>query len=186
MSFSPDQLIALQQLVQQSLQTPKNRAPGAFAAWTSHCPKAHASEYEAFKVSSPNKIGVLPLFCTQWRKDHPEEYAAFEAAHKEKYSFAAPSAAPSAVASAAAGAGAPPVLAPAFTKQYALVEERKGNFEMVIMTKMAEGWELQGGVSFLPSGRYLQAMQRDTRKKNNSSAGGSSGGRRKLTRKLRR
>jgi hypothetical protein len=178
-SFSPDQLIAIQQSVQQALQTPKKREPSALAAWVTHCTKAHANEYEAFKASNPTKQGISLLFCSQWRKDHPEEYAAFEAAHNEKYS----SAAPSAVASAAAGAGAPPVLAPSFTKQYALVEERKGNFEMVIMTKMAEGWELQGGVSFLPSGRYLQAMQRDTRKKNNSGAGGSSGGRRKLTRK---
>ena len=53
------------------------------------------------------------------------------------------------------------------------------------MTKMAEGWELQGSVSFLPSGRYLQAIHRDTRKRNNSGAG-SSGGRRKLTRKSNR
>jgi len=325
-SFSPNVLNKLQQLVQQSLQTrniqPRRRQPGAWAAWNMYCPKAHALEYEAFKASSATKQGITPLFCNQWRKDHPEEYAAFEAAYKEKYSFAAApaeaspasdaaagapifsrkplsqehkdamqavrhnkktekevavgalsanaaeadteqiellpfklggrsflrpgtisingsrswitgnlweskrgikgdwvgvlqkdgtidsnedepeidfnendpelkskivsvsSAFPSAVASSAAGADAPPVLAAAFTKQYALVEERKGDFERVIMTKMAEGWELQGGVSFLPSGRYLQAMHRDIRKRNN--LGGSLGGRRKLTRKLRR
>ena len=286
----------------------RKRLPGVWDAWTRHCPMEHAPEYTAFKASNPYKQGITPLFCTQWRKDHPEEYSAFEAKWKEEHppkgapaeaspaSDAAASAPPSSVrkpfseemkakmaqkraatkaakalavapakqiefmpftlagkkyvrlgqyltdgnhiwasgdlweskkgqkgpyvgvlqedgtidlnadepeigfnennpeleskivtvsspvASAAAGADAPPFLAPAFTKQYALVEERKGDFERVIMTKMAEGWELQGSVSFLPSGRYLQAIHRDTRKRNNSGAG-SSGGRRKLTRK---
>ena len=66
------------------------RAPGAWAAWTKHAPLAHAKEYAEFKASNVGAVGIAPLFCTQWRSAHAEEYAAFELAHKASAS-AAPS-----------------------------------------------------------------------------------------------
>jgi hypothetical protein len=122
-SISVDQLLAIQQLlskelakrgisanavpsaavaeVQKRMKKDKPSAPrkaGAWAGWTAHCPKAHAKEYETFKASSATKQGIAPLFCTQWRKDHEDEYAAFEAKWKEEHS--APASAAASVASA--------------------------------------------------------------------------------------
>ena len=110
-SISVDQLLAIQQLLSKELASrgisssvvpsaavaevqkrmkkdkkeSKPRAAGAWAGWTAHCPKAHAAEYESFKASSATKQGVAPLFCTQWRKEHEDEYAAFEAKWKEEH-----------------------------------------------------------------------------------------------------
>ena len=138
MSFSTDQLIALQALVAKELASrsgssssssapvkakkvkkekdpsAKPRKAGAWAGWTSHCPKEHAAEYETFKASSTTKQGIAPLFCTQWRKDHADEYAAFEAKWKEEQSSAATSAAssPASTASVSAPAPAAPMAAP--------------------------------------------------------------------------
>ena len=109
-SFSPEVLLALQALLAKELasrapsaasapkvaKAPKvskeakevggaaktKRAPGAWAAWTKHAPLAHAKEYAEFKASAVEKQGIAPLFCTKWRAEHPEEYAAFELAHK--------------------------------------------------------------------------------------------------------
>jgi hypothetical protein len=134
-SFSPDVLLALQALLAKELasrgvssaaapapakapKAPKvskeatgeakaKRAPGAWAAWTKHCPLTHAAEYAEFKASATEKQGIAPLFCTQWRKDHAEEYAAFEAAHKASAAEPAASAEPS-PASAPSPAAAPP------------------------------------------------------------------------------
>jgi len=125
-SISVDQLLAIQQLlskelasrgissasapsvavaeVQKRMKKDKKDKPsaprkaGAWAGWTAHCPKAHAAEYESFKASSATKQGIAPLFCTQWRKDHEDEYAAFEAKWKEEHS--APASAAASVASA--------------------------------------------------------------------------------------
>ena len=132
MSFSTDQLIALQALVAKELMnrsssssssapvkvkkvkkekdpSAKPRKAGAWAGWTSHCPKAHAADYELFKASSATKQGIAPLFCTQWRKDHADEYAAFEVKWKEEHSSAEPSSAePSPASSAPASAPAAP------------------------------------------------------------------------------
>ena len=134
MSFSTDQLIALQALVAKELMnrgsgssssssasvkakkvkkekdpSAKPRKAGVWAGWTSHCPKEHAAEYETFKASSATKQGIAPLFCTQWRKDHADEYAAFEAKWKEEHSSAEPSSAePSPASSAPASAPAAP------------------------------------------------------------------------------
>ena len=141
MSFSTDQLIALQALVAKELMnrsssssssapvkdkkvkkekdpSAKPRKAGAWAGWTSHCPKEHAAEYETFKASSATKQGIAPLFCTQWRKDHADEYAAFEVKWKEEHSSAEPSSAepssaePSPASSAPAPAPAPAPAAP--------------------------------------------------------------------------
>jgi colicin import membrane protein len=131
-SFSPEVLLALQALLAKELasrgaapaasvakpaKAPKvskeakepavKRAPGAWAAWTKHCPLTHAAEYAEFKASATEKQGIAPLFCTQWRKDHAEEYAAFEAAHKASAAEPAASAEPS-PASAPSPAAAPP------------------------------------------------------------------------------
>jgi hypothetical protein len=78
------------------------RAPGAWAAWTKHAPLAHAKEYAEFKASNVGAVGIAPLFCTQWRSAHAEEYAAFELAHKA--SASAPSPAEPSPASAPAAA----------------------------------------------------------------------------------
>jgi len=135
-SFSPEVLLALQALLSKELasrgvssaapakvaKAPKvskeasgeakaKRAPGAWAAWTKHAPLAHAKEYAEFKASAVVKQGIAPLFCTQWRKDHAEEYAAFELAHK-----ASPSAEPS-VASPAASVASPAASAPSPAKE---------------------------------------------------------------------
>ena len=139
MSFSTDQLIALQALVAKELMnrgsgssssssapvkakkvkkekdpSAKPRKAGAWAGWTSHCPKEHAAEYETFKASSATKQGIAPLFCTQWRKDHADEYAAFEVKWKEEHSSAEPSSAEpsSAEPSPASSAPAPAPAAP--------------------------------------------------------------------------
>jgi len=129
-SISVDQLLAIQQLLSKELASrgisssvvpsaavaevqkrmkkdkkeSKPRAAGAWAGWTAHCPKAHAAEYESFKASSATKQGVAPLFCTQWRKEHEDEYAAFEAKWKEEHS--APVSAAASVASADSPAAA--------------------------------------------------------------------------------
>jgi len=66
------------------------RAPGAWAAWTKHAPLAHAKEYAEFKASNVGAVGIAPLFCTQWRSAHAEEYAAFELAHKASASAPSP------------------------------------------------------------------------------------------------
>jgi hypothetical protein len=60
------------------------------------------------------KQGIAPLFCTQWRKDHAEEYAAFELAHK-----ASPSAEPSvpSVAEPSPSVAAPSPAAPSPAKE---------------------------------------------------------------------
>jgi hypothetical protein len=130
MSFSTDQLIALQALVAKELASrggssssssalvkakkvkkekdpsAKPRKAGAWAGWTAHCPKEHAAEYETFKASSEKKQGIAPLFCTQWRKDHADEYAAFEGKWKEEHSSAATSAASSPASTASASVAA--------------------------------------------------------------------------------
>jgi hypothetical protein len=90
----------------------KPRAAGAWAGWTAHCPKAHAAEYESFKASSATKQGIAPLFCTQWRKDHEEEYAAFEAKWKEEHSAPVSAAASVASADSPAAASEPATKAP--------------------------------------------------------------------------
>ena len=122
-SISVDQLLAIQQLLSKELASrgissvapsaavaevqkrmkkdkkeSKPRAAGAWAGWTAHCPKAHATEYESFKASSATKQGIAPLFCTQWRKEHEDEYAAFEVKWKQEHS--APVSAAASVASA--------------------------------------------------------------------------------------
>jgi len=137
MSFSTDQLIALQALVAKELMnrgsgssssssapvkakkvkkekdpSAKPRKAGAWAGWTAHCPKEHATEYETFKASSEKKQGIAPLFCTQWRKDHADEYASFEAKWKEEHSSAATSAASSPASTASAPVAAPLAAAP--------------------------------------------------------------------------
>jgi len=136
MSFSTDQLIALQALVAKELASrcgssssssapvkvkkgkkekdpsAKPRKAGAWAGWTAHCPKEHAAEYETFKASSEKKQGIAPLFCTQWRKDHADEYASFEAKWKEEHSSAATSAASSPASTASAPVAAPLAAAP--------------------------------------------------------------------------
>ena len=137
MSFSTDQLIALQALVAKELASrgsgssssssasvkakkvkkekdpsAKPRKAGAWAGWTSHCPKEHAAEYETFKASSTTKQGIAPLFCTQWRKDHADEYAAFEAKWKEEHSSAESSSAEPSPASSVAVPAAPAPAAP--------------------------------------------------------------------------
>ena len=80
------------------------RAPGAWAAWTKHAPLAHAKEYAEFKASNVGAVGIAPLFCTQWRSAHAEEYAAFELAHKASAS-SAPS--PASVPASAPAAAVP-------------------------------------------------------------------------------
>jgi hypothetical protein len=139
-SFSPEVLLALQALLAKELasrgasvasaasvaakapKAPKvskeatgeakaKRAPGAWAAWTKHTPLAHAKEYAEFKASAVEKQGIAPLFCTKWRAEHPEEYAAFELAHK-----ASASAEPS-VASPAASVASPAASAPSPAKE---------------------------------------------------------------------
>lgn len=122
-SFSPEVLLALQALLSKELASrgvapsvkeasvaaPKKaakvskeatgeakakRAPGAWAAWTKHAPLAHATEYAEFKSSNVGAVGIAPLFCTQWRSAHAEEYAAFELAHKAS-AASSPASAPS-------------------------------------------------------------------------------------------
>jgi hypothetical protein len=134
-SFSPEVLLALQALLSKELASrgvassvkeasvapPKKtakaskevtgeakakRAPGAWAAWTKHAPLAHAKEYAEFKASNVGAVGIAPLFCTQWRSAHTEEYAAFELAHKA--SASAPSPAEPSPASAPAAAAPSP------------------------------------------------------------------------------
>lgn len=83
------------------------RAPGAWAAWTKHTPLVHAEEYAAFKASAVAKQGIAPLFCTQWRKDHPEEYLLFEAAHKASAAEPVASAEPSPASVPTASAPSP-------------------------------------------------------------------------------
>jgi len=147
-SFSPEVLLALQALLSKELasrgvssaapakvaKAPKvskeakeasgeakaKRAPGAWAAWTKHAPLAHAKEYAEFKASAVEKQCIAPLFCTKWRAEHPEEYAAFELAHK-----ASASAEPS-VASPAASAPSPAAPSPAKEKRK-WSEEAKAN-----------------------------------------------------------
>ena len=139
-SFSPEVLLALQALLSKELASrgvapsvkeasvapPKKaakvskevageakakRAPGAWAAWTKHAPLAHATEYAEFKASNVGAVGIAPLFCTQWRSAHAEEYAAFELAHKASAASSPASAA--APASVAAPASAPAAASPA-------------------------------------------------------------------------
>jgi hypothetical protein len=111
-SASNDTLLALQALLAKELSArgvvskasspssasvPKakeKRAAGAWAAWTKHAPLAHAKEYAEFKDSSEEKQGVAPRFGSKWREDHPEEYAAFELAHKSSASVASSVASP--------------------------------------------------------------------------------------------
>ena len=83
------------------------RAPGAWAAWTKHAPLAHAEEYAAFKKAAVAKQGIAPLFCTQWRKDHPEEYILFEAAHKASAAEPVASAEPSPASAPSPAAASP-------------------------------------------------------------------------------
>ena len=140
-SISVDQLLAIQQLLSKELASrgisanavpsaavaevqkrmkkdkkekkdSKPRAAGAWAGWTAHCPKAHAAEYESFKASSATKQGIAPLFCTQWRKDHEEEYAAFEAKWKKEHSAPVSAAASVASADSPAAASEPATKAP--------------------------------------------------------------------------
>jgi hypothetical protein len=136
-SFSPEVLLALQALLSKELASrgvapsvkeasvapPKKaakvskeatgeakakRAPGAWAAWTKHAPLAHATEYAEFKASNVGAVGIAPLFCTQWRSAHAEEYAAFELAHKASAaSSPASAAAPASVAAPAASEPSP-------------------------------------------------------------------------------
>jgi hypothetical protein len=193
-SFSHDQLTAMQQLMSKELESrhvkmeqvellpfkiggrtylrPGSSVAGGAPIWAS------GDLWESKKGQKGDWAGALQNDGSINKEAEEPTESEISAMH-----ISASVAAPTAVAATAAESS-PAAVATSFTKQYALVEERKGDFERVIMTKMAEGWELQGGVSFLPSGRYLQAMHRDIRKRNN--LGGSSGGRRKLTRKLRR
>ena len=136
-SFSPEVLLALQALLSKELASrgvapsvkeasvapPKKaakvskeatgeakakRAPGAWAAWTKHAPLAHATEYAEFKASNVGAVGIAPLFCTQWRSAHAEEYAAFELAHKASAASSPASAAAPASALSPASVAAPP------------------------------------------------------------------------------
>jgi hypothetical protein len=136
-SFSPEVLLALQALLSKELASrgvapsvkeasvapPKKaakvskeatgeakakRAPGAWAAWTKHAPLAHATEYAEFKASNVGAVGIAPLFCTQWRSAHAEEYAAFELAHKASAASSPASAAAPASAPSPASVAAPP------------------------------------------------------------------------------
>ena len=134
-SFSPEVLLALQALLSKELASrgvapsvkeasvapPKKaakvskeakeatakRAPGAWAAWTKHAPLAHATEYAEFKASNVGAVGIAPLFCTQWRSAHAEEYAAFELAHKASAASSPASAAAPAFVAAPASVAAP-------------------------------------------------------------------------------
>jgi len=109
-SVAPSAAVAeVQKRMKKDKKDSKPRKAGAWAGWTSHCPKVHAADYELFKASSATKQGIAPLFCTQWRKDHEDEYAAFEAKWKEEHSSAEPSSAePSPASSAPASAPAAP------------------------------------------------------------------------------